>query len=113
LYSCAHPKAHIQFVRYTGDDEFIDVVTDAGVTGPVDLSGVEVINDGWSRELDPGTTLSPGEVLRVYCERIGTENRKQQYWNHKGGTMLEDGGDTVELRTDRSVVLSTYAWGHG
>ena len=113
LYNCPHPRAHINYVRYAGSDESMDIVTDAGVTGPVDLSGVEVTNDGWSREIDPGTLLYPGEVMRIYCERAGTDNRKQQYWHHTGGTMLEDGGDTVVLRTDRSVVLSTYAWGHG
>jgi micrococcal nuclease len=113
LYSCPKPAAHIQSVRYTGSDETIDVVVNSGVKSGVDLSGVEVINDGWSRELDPGTILNPGEVLRVYCERVGTENRKQQYWHHTGGTMLEDAGDTVELRTDRSVVLSIYKWGSG
>jgi hypothetical protein len=113
LYSCAKPPVHIQFVHYTTSDESIDVVVNAGYTHPVDLSGVEVTNDGWTRELDPGTILNPGELLRVYCERVGTENRKQQYWHHTGGTMLEDSGDTVVLRTDRSVVLSTYAWGHG
>ena len=113
LYSCPHPRAHIAIVHYTGTDESIDIVPDAGVTTPVDLSGVEVINDGWSREIDPGTLLYPGELMRIYCERPGTDNRKQQYWHHTSGTMLEDGGDTVVLRTDRSVVLSTYAWGHG
>ena len=30
-----------------------------------------------------------------------------------GITMREDVGDTVILRTDRSIVLSTYAWGSG
>ena len=112
LYSCPHPRAHIAIVHYTGTDESIDIVPDAGVTTPVDLSGVEVINDGWSREIDPGTLLYPGELMRIYCERPGTDNRKQQYW-HKTGTMLEDTGDTVVLRTDRSVVLTTYVWGHG
>jgi endonuclease YncB( thermonuclease family) len=112
LYSCPKPPVHIQFVRYTTSDEFIDIVVNDGVKSRVDLSGVEVINDGSSRELNPGTYLDPGELLRVYCERAGTDNRKQQYW-HKTGTMLEDGGDTIVLRTDRSVVLSTYAWGHG
>src|SRR3954451_19621433 len=112
LYSCPKPPVHIQYVHYTTSDESIDIVVNPGVTSRVDLSGVEVTNDGSSRELDPGTYLDPGELLRVYCERAGTENRKQQYW-HKSGTMLEDGGDTVVLRTDRSVVLTTYVWGHG
>ncbi|MFL6238953.1 MAG: lamin tail domain-containing protein [Actinomycetes bacterium] len=112
LYNCPHPPVHIQYVHYTTSDEFVDVVVDDGVTSGVDLSGVEVINDGWSRELDPGTILYPGELLRVYCQRAGTENRKQQYWHHSG-PMFEDSGDTVVLRTDRSVVLSTYAWGTG
>jgi hypothetical protein len=104
---------HISNVRASTDDEYIDITTDSGVTSPIDLSGLEVTNDGWSKELRPGTIINPGDVLRVYCERPGSDIRLQQYWNHTGGTMLEDGGDTVVLRTARSVVLTTYKWGSG
>jgi hypothetical protein len=113
LYKCPAPTAHISTVHYTTSDEWVDVTLNAGITSPVDLSGVEVTNDGWTREIDPGTVLNPGETLRIYCERVGTDTRLAQYWHHTGGTMLEDVGDTVVLRTDRSVVWSTYSWGTG
>jgi hypothetical protein len=111
--SCWHPKVHISHVQGTTSDEYVDITPDAGVTSGVDLTGVEVTNDGWTREINPGTVLNPGETLRVYCERTGADSRLVQHWNHTGGTMLEDTGDTVVLRTAQATVLSTYSWGTG
>jgi hypothetical protein len=99
-------------VQYKTGDEYIDVAVNSGFKNRVDLSGVEITNDGSTREINPGTILNPGETLRLYVTRAGIDDRLQQYW-HKVGTILEDTGDTVVVRTDRSVVLSTYKWGTG
>lgn len=95
----------------TSNDERVDLQATGSTS--VDLSGVVVENDGWTREIDPGTVLQPGETLHVWCDKGGTESRLNQYWGARSSTMLEDGGDTVVLRTAQSQVLDTYKWGHG
>jgi hypothetical protein len=82
---------------------------------------VVVQNDGWTKEIAPGTVLNSGETLRVWCDKAGTDQKDggsgggtlNQYWGARSGTMLEDGGDTVNLRTAGSHVLDVYKWGHG
>ena len=113
MTACAAPPVRISRVQYTTSDEYVDLRLADTVTTPVDLTGVEVTNDGRTKELTPGTVLNPGETLRVFCERTGEDTRLQQHWRHTGGTMLEDSGDTVVLRTAESTVLSTYRWGYG
>ncbi len=114
LTGCARPPVHIANVRYRTSDEYVDLRLDTTAVTPVDLSGVEVTNDGLTKEIAPGTRLNPGETLRVYCERSGRDSRLVQYWGHSGGgTMLQNSGDTVVLRTARSTVLDTYRWGTG
>lgn len=75
-------------------------------------TGIEATNDGWTKQLMPGTVLAPGETLRVWCQRSGTDTRLRQYWRHTG-YMLEDTGDTVVLRTAASTVLSSLSYGTG
>ena len=111
LEDCAAPPVHISSVQPRTGTEYVNIAVNTGYTHPVDLSGVEVTNDGSTREINPGTVINPGETLRVYVGS-GTDSRLVQYWN-KAGTIFDDSGDTVQLRTDRSVVLSTYKWGTG
>ncbi len=113
LVSCSRPPLEIANVRYTTADEYVDLRLASTATRPVDLTGVTVVNDGWTKEIAPGTRLNPGETLRVYCDRTGQDTRLTQYWAPHSGTMLEDAGDTVRIRTAQSVVLDTYAWGNG
>ena len=113
MTGCAKPAVRISAVQPRTGDEYVDITVNPGVTTPVDVTAVTLTNDGWTKELAPGTKLSPGERLRVYCNRSGTDTRLTQYWGHTGGTMLEDGGDTVVLRTANSTVLSTSSWGTG
>jgi endonuclease YncB( thermonuclease family) len=110
---CARPPVAISDVRYTTTDEYVDLQLDRSATAAYDLSGVEVTNDGWTKELLPGTFLAPGETLRVWCDRVGSDTRLQQYWGHVGGGVLADAGDTVVLRTAQSTVLDTVSWGTG
>lgn len=113
LVSCRAPAVEIATVQYRTTDEYVELRARPGVTTPVDLSGVEVTNDGWTKEIKPGTMLAPGERLRVWCDRGGSDNRLTQFWGSRSGTMLEDSGDTVVLRTAQSKVLDTYRWGRG
>ena len=80
-----------------------------------------VENDGWTKEIAPGAVLNSGEILRVWCDKAGTDQKDSgsgstlnQYWGARSGTMLEDGGDTINLRTAGSHVLGhVYKWGNG
>ena len=114
LSGCRAPAVRIGAVQYRGPDEYVDVRTDPGVTTAVNLSGVEVTNDGWSKEIKPGTVLRPGQTLRVYGIRHGIDAGLAMYWNRRfAGGMFEDTGDTVQLRTAGSEVFSTFRWGRG
>lgn len=113
LVSCPTPPAvGIAQVQETGT-EYVDLRVKPGVGSAVDLSGVVVENDGWTKEIAPGTMLNPGETLRVWCDQGGTDTRLEQFWGARSGTMLEDSGDTVVLRTAQSQVLDTATWGSG
>jgi hypothetical protein len=81
---------------------------------------VVVENDGWTKEIAPGTVLNSGETLRVWCDKAGTDQKTggssgvlNQYWGARSGTMLSDAGDTINLRTATSHVLDVYKWGTG
>lgn len=108
LVACDAPAVRIADVVAVGHDEHVDLVTAPGATAPVLLDGVTVTNDGWARELDPGTVLAPGELLRVHVGIAppGGDTRLEQWWGH-AGPILEDDGDTVVLRTAGAVVLDT------
>jgi endonuclease YncB( thermonuclease family) len=111
LTDCTAPPVRISNTHWT-TDEYVDIRLDRGVTTPVDLTSLEVTNDGWTKEIMPGTVLNPGETLRIWCQRSGTDSRLTQYWN-RTDPILTDTGDTVVLRTARSVTASTYRWGTG
>lgn len=112
LFDCSVPTVHISAVSATGAQESVSLKVDAGVTSTIDLSGVVVTNDGWVRELRPGTSLAPGETLTVLVQGDAADTRLVQHWRHTGW-MFEDGGDTIVLRTEWSVVLDTYSYGSG
>jgi endonuclease YncB( thermonuclease family) len=113
LVNCpTSPGVEISHVQATGT-ESVDLRVKAGVSSAVDLSGVVVENDGWTKEIAPGTMLNPGETLHVWCDQGGTDTRLVQFWGARTGTMLEDSGDTVVLRTAQSQVLDTVTWGSG
>jgi endonuclease YncB( thermonuclease family) len=114
LSGCRVPPIRISHVSYRGTDEYVDITTRRGVTGAVNLSGVEVTNDGSSKEIRPGTVLRPGQTLRLHADGHGTDRALTQFWNRRsGGGMFEDTGDTVQLRTAQSRVFSSYRWGVG
>lgn len=112
LVACYGPRVHIANVSPRGAVEYVDLRVNSGVTTPQDVTGVVVGNDGWVKELRPGTRLLPGRTFRVYCQGRGTDSATRAFWHHRG-SMLEDGGDTVILRTATATVLSTYRYGTG
>jgi lamin tail-like protein len=112
LIHCVRPPVHIHWVKGQGTPEVVSLRVDDGVTSAVDLSGVVVTNDGWVREIDPGTYLLPGETLRLLVQGDGVDTRLKQYW-HKDYWIFEDSGDTIVLRTATGLVLDTFSYGSG
>jgi endonuclease YncB( thermonuclease family) len=119
LVGCAaDPPVQISNVSPTSaNDEYVDLTVKSGYSS-ADLSGVVVENDGWTKEIAPGTILNSGETLRLWCDKAGTDQKSSgsgstlnQYWGARSGTMLADSGDTVNLRTAQSHVLDTYTYG--
>lgn len=120
MVGCATPPpVQISNVQATtSNGEYVDLQVKPG-SSSADLSGVVVENDGWTKEIAPGTVLQSGETLRLWCDKAGTDQKDSgsgsilnQYWGASGPT-LEDGGDTINLRTAQSQVLDVYKWGNG
>jgi endonuclease YncB( thermonuclease family) len=113
LVSCAPlPPVEISHVQAKGT-EYVELQVKAGVNTPADLSGVVLENDGWTKEIAPGTVLQPGETLRVWCTRTGSDTRLEQFWGAASSSILADAGDTIVLRTAQSQVIDTFRYGHG
>jgi endonuclease YncB( thermonuclease family) len=110
--ACRRPAVELAAVSYASAPERVDVRVAAGVATPQDLTGVVVTNDGRTKEIAPGTVLAPGETLTIPLQGAGPAGRLVQYWPHSG-PILENGGDTVVLRTAWGTVLDTYSWGSG
>jgi endonuclease YncB( thermonuclease family) len=120
LVNCpAKPNVTISSVDYASSEE--SVMLHAGSTS-ADLSGLVVENDGWTKEIAPGTVLQAGQYLKIWCDKGGSNQTSgsgtlNQYWGgpswNRSTTMLEDAGDTVVLRTAQSQVIKTFKWGHG
>ncbi len=117
LVNCpAKPNVTISTVDYASAEESITLR--AGSTS-ADLSGLVLENDGWTKEIAPGTVLAAGQSLKVWCNKGGTNEVSgsgtlEQFWGgpswHRSTTMLENAGDTVVLRTAQSQVIKTYKW---
>ncbi|MFN0284639.1 MAG: lamin tail domain-containing protein [Kineosporiaceae bacterium] len=110
--ACRRPSVEVSTVSYASADERIDLRLPAGAATTQDLTGVVVTNDGRTKEITPGTVLAPGETLTIHLQRTGPGSRLVQYWPH-AGPILENGGDTVVLRTAWGTTLDTYSWGSG
>jgi endonuclease YncB( thermonuclease family) len=114
-YRCTEPAlghARISSVLFDapGDDgvnyraEYIAIQTDV----PVDLSWRTVEVNGHTRELGVGSTLNPGETLRIHSG-TGPSTRLVRYWG-KEGALLANAGGTAFLRTTRGTVISSRSW---
>ena len=78
---------------------------------PVDLESYRLTSKPYGYSFAPGSIVQPGEVMRV---RLGDALRDDRpltrYWA-TNGHILNNGGDTVQLRTYDDIVIACTSWG--
>jgi len=95
---------------WQGSDEYI-VLENEGEAA-VDLTGWKVTNGaGRSYQFDEGTTLEPGNRLRLHSGG-GSGGDGERYWD-AGGSVWQASGDTVRVETEtgEQVLTETYKGG--
>ena len=80
---------------------------------PIDLEPYRLTSKPYGYSFDPGTVIGPGETMRVRLwETFKDDSRLIRYWN-TSGPILNNGGDSVQLRRYDDVVMACEAWGTG
>lgn len=109
------PDVHIAAVRNKGEvkrtqaDEYVEIVNRG--TAAADISGWVLGADdaGQDFAFPPGTTLRPGQRIRVYTDQVHPEwgglsyGSKRPIWNDKG--------DEAQLRDTSGELVSAYGYG--
>ena len=95
-------------VRYAGDEE-IEVVNTS--PGAVDLFGHVIVSQPHIYPITATTVLQPGDALTLR-PTAGTNTALVRYWG-RPGTILNDQGDAVTLRTGDQSTVACVAWGSG
>jgi endonuclease YncB( thermonuclease family) len=80
-------------------------------TAPVDLEGYVAESQPYVYSFGPETVLNPGEELKLLP--IGSPARDTRLLKHWGKDryILNDGGDSVRLRTAANITIVCHAWG--
>jgi endonuclease YncB( thermonuclease family) len=79
---------------------------------PLDLEPYRLTSRPYGYTFAPGSVLNPGETMRVRLWESWEEDdsRLIRYWP-TNGPILNNGGDSVQLRRFDDVVLACTAWG--
>ena len=108
--ACAEPlRGSVRLdVTYKGREAIrITNVTSA----PIDLEPYRLTSKPYGYSFEPGTVLGPGETMRVRLwESFEDDRPLTRYWP-TNGPILNNGGDSVQLRRYDDVVLACTAWG--
>lgn len=110
LVACRNPlagKVELR-VQYRNPEE-IQVVNTS--PAPVDLFGHVLVSQPHVYPITGVTVLGPGEVLRLR-PGTGASTGQTRYWG-RSGTILNDQGDAVSLRTGDESTVACVAWGSG
>ncbi len=82
-------------------------------SAPIDLEPYRLTSKPYGYSFAPGSVIGPGETMRVRLwETYKDETRLVRYWT-TGGPILNNGGDSVQLRRYDDVVMACEAWGTG
>lgn len=118
VIGCSDPlqgKVAVGAINYDGpgshpepaNGEWVHVVNTS--TGFVDLYGYLLESWPYSYAFTPGTQLAPGQSLQVFVGK-GVDTPLTKFWG-LGEGILNNGGDTVRLRTFDYITLDCKAWG--
>lgn len=109
------PDVHITTVQFKGQvkrtqaDEFVEVVNRG--TAPADISGWVLGADdaGQNFTFPAGTTLLPGQRIRIYTNEVHPEWGGFSYGS--GRPIWNDKGDAAKLRNTDGDIASEYRYG--
>ncbi|MEV0677675.1 lamin tail domain-containing protein [Actinosynnema sp. NPDC050436] len=96
-------------VKRTQADEYVEVVNRG--TAPADISGWVIGADdaGQDFTFPAGTTLQPGQRIRIYTNEVHQETGGFSYGS--GRPIWNDQGDAAELRDTNKNLVSRLAYG--
>jgi endonuclease YncB( thermonuclease family) len=100
-------KVELQ-VEYGNPEEVRVVNTSAG---PIDLFGHVIVSLPYRYPFTSSAVLQPGAVLHLRTS-AGTNAGSLRYWG-MSGSILNNTGDVVSLRTRQETVVDCVAWGIG
>jgi endonuclease YncB( thermonuclease family) len=100
-------------IRLSAQPRGRESVQIANVGGlPIDLEPYRLTSRPHGYTFAPGSVLQPGETMRVRLWESfdGGDSRLVRYWP-TNGPILNNGGDSVQLRRFDDVVIACTAWG--
>ncbi len=86
-------------------------ITNTGAA-PIDLEAYRLTSRPYGYSFATGSVVAPGETMRVRVGDAGEDDRLDRYWP-TAGSILNNGGDSVQLRRYDDVVIACTAWGSG
>ena len=78
---------------------------------PVDLESYRLTSKPYGYSFAPDSILQPGEVMRVRLGDALEDDRPLTRFWATNGPVLNNGGDTVQLRTYNDIVIACTSWG--
>jgi endonuclease YncB( thermonuclease family) len=106
---CTDPNAGaLELLASYRGRESVRIVNRGAV--PVDLEPYRLTSRPYGHSFAPGSVLQPGETLRVRVGDAGDDRPLLRYWP-VAGPILNNGGDSVQLRRYDDVVVACTAWG--
>ena len=94
--------------RYRGQREVVEIANVGGL--PVDLEPYRLTSRPWGYSFASGSIVQPGETMRVRVGDADEEGPLLRYWPTPG-PILNNGGDSVQLRRYDDVEIACTAWG--
>ena len=79
---------------------------------PVDLEPYRLTSRPYGYSFAAGSVVAPGETMRVRLESSGDDGPLLRSWP-TDGPILNNGGDSVQLRRYDDLVIACTAWGSG
>jgi endonuclease YncB( thermonuclease family) len=109
--NCANPaQGSISLGMQPKKDEYISVTNTGGA--PLDLETYVLKTSPYSYSFPQGTTLSPGQTIRVHTQGDAAEDTADdKYWGMTG-QILNNSGDKATFGTYADVTIACTAYGN-
>ncbi|HLL76425.1 MAG TPA: lamin tail domain-containing protein, partial [Pyrinomonadaceae bacterium] len=89
--------------------ESVDLANTGGL--PVDLEQYRLTSAPWGYSFSPNSVLQPGETMRIRLWESVEEDEEHLIRHWPVGPILNNAGDSLQLRRYDDVVIACTAWG--